>query len=138
MSKIESTFWIEHQIKKTKQRELILELLIDLDRPATIEAIYEAFSKDPSKPNLSTVYRALELFHKKNIVLKSVSAQTQTALYELNRNEHKHYMVCVKCQNVFPIENCPCELIENFVSNHSDFKMIEHKLEILGYCASCK
>ena len=138
MSKIKNTFWTDHQIKKTKQREVLLALLQNLEKPATTEELYQSACKEATSLNLSTVYRTLELFYKKNIVIKTVSSETQKAMYELNRYEHRHYMVCVKCQNIFPLENCPCDLIEQFVLENSNFKMLDHKLEILGYCPACK
>lgn len=131
-------FWTTHAIKHTKQRELLLTLLQDLDKPSSAEAIYlKALTVQPTI-NLSTIYRILELFHSKGIIIKTIPSETQIAVYELNEHPHRHYMVCVECQNIFPLDDCPCNLIEQFVSSHTNFKILDHKLEILGYCSHCK
>lgn len=138
MTELSKKFWTAHAIKHTKQRELVLDILENLSKPASAEDIYLKASKTQTKLNLSTVYRILELFYSKNIVMKNTLSGTQTAIYELNRHTHKHYMVCVKCQNIFPLEDSPCELVEKYISERTGFQVIEHKLEILGYCPHCK
>lgn len=138
MHKPYKTFLADHGIKSTAQRNLVLDLLHQINHPTSVEELHtQAKSLNPSV-NLSTIYRILELFHSKGIVIKNILSESKKALYELNTDTHKHYMVCIKCKNIFPLENCPCFLIEKAISEHSDFQILEHKLEILGYCSSCK
>ena len=131
-------FFETHGLKSTKQRNLVLDLLQTLKSPSSAEDIYlKAIESQPTL-NLSTIYRILELFYAKNIVIKNIISESKKALYELNTNTHKHYMVCLKCKEIFPLENCPCSLIERAVSENSDFEVLDHKIEIVGYCSKCK
>ncbi len=138
MDKPYKEFLTAHGIKSTTQRNIVLDLLHEMDGPASAEDLYlKAVSLYPSV-NLSTIYRMLELFHSKNIVVKNMLSESKKTIYELNTDTHKHYMVCMKCKRIFPLEHCPCFLIEKAVSEYSDFEIRDHKLEIMGYCASCK
>lgn len=132
------TFFEEHGLKSTTQRKLVLDCLHELSGPCCAEEIYFKVSALQPTINLSTIYRILELFYDKGIVIKNNLSDTKKALYELNTHTHKHYMVCLKCKQVFPLENCPCSLIEKAVSENSNFEILDHKIEIIGYCSKCK
>ncbi len=85
---------------------------------------------------LSTVYRALELFVDKGMVIKTSVLNNEMAVYELNRSNHKHYAVCMTCHKMIPMEKCP---IETFIPNldEKDFQVVGHNLEVFGYCKDC-
>jgi len=138
MNDADKSFFAKNGMKLTKQRMLVLTILRELNTPASAEDIYLLAIKLQPTLNLSTIYRILELFCSKNIAIKNVLLETQKAVYEINTHTHKHYMTCVKCQAMIPLENCPCSLIEKAVAQNSDFEILDHRLEILGYCSHCK
>lgn len=125
-------------IKKTKQRENVLAILKESARPVTAADIYQTILQGgDSSVWMSTVYRTLELFVLKGMVIKTNLTNSETAVYELNRSEHKHYAVCVNCHKIITIRNCPIrhdipELEE------SDFYVTGHHLEIFGLCRECR
>ncbi|MEA5059272.1 MAG: Fur family transcriptional regulator [Candidatus Pelethousia sp.] len=123
-------------LKRTKPRECILSVLEKADKPLSAMEICSAIEKSGESAWLSTVYRVLELFVKKGMVAKIAILNGETALYELNRFEHKHYAVCLMCHKIIPMDNCP---MEKFIPNiqDSDFRVMGHNLEIYGYCKDC-
>jgi Fur family ferric uptake transcriptional regulator len=138
MDESHKDFFTSHNIKSTKQRNLVLDLLKQLTTPCSAEELYLQAVKLQPSVNLSTVYRILELFESKDIVIKNMLSESKKAVYELNSHTHKHYMVCMKCKRILPLENCPCTLIEKAVAENSDFEIVNHKLEIMGYCPECR
>lgn len=86
---------------------------------------------------LSTVYRILETFLKNDIIIKTTIMNSDMAVYELNRYQHKHYAVCVNCRKVITMDNCP---MESFIPKleDNDFFVMGHNLEIFGLCKNCK
>jgi len=123
-------------LKRTKQRELVYAVLDGVDSPISAEQIYKALLSDAI--NLSTVYRILENFVDKNIVIKTTLGKSVTAIYELNRQEHKHHLICVKCHAIVAISGCPLEQYVAELSETSHYQILEHKLEILGICPKCQ
>jgi Fur family ferric uptake transcriptional regulator len=85
----------------------------------------------------STVYRVLELFVKKGVVLKTNVMNSDMAVYELNRSGHKHYAVCMSCHKIITMKNCP---METFIPKleDDDFCVMGHNLEVFGLCKGCK
>ena len=126
--------WKEHDIKKTKQRAMLLDILEEMELPLPAAQIHNLYlQKDPGAW-ISTTYRTLELFIEKGIVNKVMFLDN--VQYELNRNEHKHYAFCKCCKKVMNLDNCP---IENFPVNTQEggFYVTGHRLEIYGYCEEC-
>jgi len=138
MDKIHQALFASHDIKSTKQRNLVLDLLQEAKSPVCAEDLYLKAAVLQPTVNLSTIYRTLELFCSKDIAVKNILSESKKAVYELNTHTHKHYMVCMKCKRMIPLTNCPCSLIEKAVSENSDFEIIDHKLEIRGYCPECQ
>lgn len=124
-------------IKKTKQRECVLSLLEHAALPLSAMDIYKRLENEGSDVWLSTIYRILELFVKENIVTKTTIMDNDMALYELNRNQHKHYAVCMNCHKVVELVNCPLETFHPKLAD-KDFHVLGHKLEIYGYCKECE
>lgn len=115
-------------IKLTKQRKLVFE---------TIEKLEEAKIKDILKicgkeMNNSTIYRIIDLFLKKEIITKNLD-NSNSLIYSINKNEHKHYIYCIKCHNKQLIDICPIDSIKS-----AGYKLISHQIKIEGICNECQ
>lgn len=128
-------------IKNTRQRQLVFEYLISCTQPVTADAIYmdlfRTLGEDESL-NLSTVYRILDIFLREKLIIKSNLAGDNKATYEINRKEHKHHLVCIKCNLVTPIKGCPLKGYDQALSQSTQYEILEHKLEVFGVCPKCQ
>lgn len=123
-------------LKKTKQRECVLAVLEHARKPLSAMEIYSEIKRDGTSVWLSTVYRILELLVKRGMAVKIAVMNSETALYELNRFQHKHYAVCMNCHKIIQMDNCPMEkFLPKFQDD--DFQVIGHNLEIYGFCKDC-
>ncbi|WP_052315235.1 Fur family transcriptional regulator [Desulfosporosinus youngiae] len=125
-------------IKNTKHRTAILEILEESDSPKTAEQIFMSLKDKTSSIDMSTVYRTLDTFASKNLVIKSNRVDDGKALYEFNHHEHKHHLLCVGCHKLILIEDCPIGELQQMLKRKIDFDITGHKLEIYGYCHDCK
>ena len=123
-------------LKRTQPRECVLSVLEKAEKPLSAVEICTEVEKNGKSAWLSTIYRTLELFEKRGLVVKMAILGGETALYELNRFEHKHYAVCLSCHKIIAMSNCP---MERFLPNINDegFRVLGHNLEIYGYCNEC-
>lgn len=124
-------------IKRTRQRESVLSILENSEKPLSAADIYSEMEKNGETAWMSTVYRVLELFVKHDMVIKTNVMNHEMAVYELNRFEHKHYAVCINCHKMISMDNCP---MDKFIPELEDdgFRVMGHNLEIFGYCKDCK
>ncbi|HBC93945.1 MAG TPA: transcriptional repressor [Pelotomaculum sp.] len=123
-------------IKKTRQRESVLLVLEHAEKPLSATDICSEIEKNGESAWLSTVYRILELFVKKGVVVKISVLNSDTAVYELNRFQHKHYAVCLSCRKIVAMDNCPMERFIPKIQD-ADFHVLGHNLELYGYCGNC-
>jgi Fur family transcriptional regulator, ferric uptake regulator len=125
-------------IKNTRQRTLLFDILKEVNTPLSVEEIYAKVSCIDSSFNMSTVYRILEVFVSKGMVIKSNKVENKAAVFELSRDKHTHQLICLKCSKVFPIAVCPLKKFEESMKRTTDFEITGHKLEVFGYCSECK
>lgn len=124
-------------VKKTQARLAVLQALAAADRPLTAVELTGCTSETSGKPVwLSTVYRVLDTFEQCGMVQKTPVMESGMAIYEL-AGGHRHYAVCLACNRVIVLENCP---MENFLPRLSeqDFQVVGHRLQMYGYCADCR
>ena len=127
----------DHDCKKTKAKLAIVKILKESNKPISVKDIYERINEKETHVNLSTVYRALEVMDKKNVVVK-IKIEDDLARYCLKNDAHKHYLICNECKLVIPIKNCPVKSAEMKMASDNDFKITAHRLEFYGVCSKCK
>ena len=113
-------------LKVTKQRVSVLESIIKLEESATIHNIENNVDMDKS-----TVYRIINILIDNDIIKKDINYNSID--YFRLKNNHKHYIKCVKCKKIKNLDSCPFDDI-----NIGDFEIINHSLEIEGICKECK
>lgn len=125
-------------LKKTKARMSVLKILSHTAYPLTAEEVYQNCLKENPTINLSTVYRILDTFLKKGLILKPVLKDDVTACYIINSHHHKHYLICQECKSMVNIDFCPFDEYEKYIEAETDFTILNHKFEIIGICPDCK
>jgi len=131
-------FFKMHGIKNTKQRNIIFEILKQENKPLTAEQIFLNCKKLDKTISFSTIYRVLNTFISKEIVVKLTIVEDNISMFELNSTDHEHYLVCIKCNKAIDIGHCPLGAYEKSLEQTTDFEITGHKLEIYGYCSECK
>ena len=128
---------IKNNIKTSKQRELIFDILENSDEPLTVEEIFFQLAEKENSMNLSTIYRILNVFISKGLVVKS-NIYNNKAVFELRGNKHTHHLTCVCCGKILVMDNCPLNGYEKSLEEMTSFDITSHKLELFGVCPECK
>lgn len=121
-------------LKNTKNRTLILNILKDSSSPLCAEDIYNNINK---KINIATIYRNLNTLTDKRILVKTIFEDGKM-YYKISNDSHIHSLVCTICHSITPIENCPIDLIANTIKSNTGFIITSHSLEIRGICPKCQ
>ena len=124
------------ELKNTKGRNLIIEVLKNAKAPLSAEEIYSSLINKGI--NLSTVYRTLNTFYDNGIVLKEVN-QKKENVFSLIKDEHDdhHVLVCTKCHKVVQLKGCPYHEVNEKIEEETGFKIQDHNIEIYGVCPDC-
>jgi Fur family ferric uptake transcriptional regulator len=128
----------EKGLKKTKQRNEIVEMIAHAKQPLSAEEIYHKLIKLKIVINLSTVYRTIETLVSKGVLAKVNLDNEAKNRYELvDGDDHHHHLICLSCNKIVSIELCPLDAFESQVAKTYDFVVKKHKLELYGYCNKC-
>lgn len=124
------------EIKITKARIEILNILMKSEKSLSAENIYQIVRADNMNINLSTIYRTLELFEEKKITQR-ISLMDGVFSYKLRTKTHRHFLECDICHKEIEIP-CPMTQIEELVQNETGFTLTKHDLVLRGVCKECK
>lgn len=126
-------------LKWTKQRKCVYKVLWEAAEPLSAVQIYNLSVRkaDGEEYALSTIYRIMAAFEEKGLVEKTTWMGDGTVVYALNRGEHTHYAICLECHRRIPLQSCPCIHIHP-EREVEDFVVTGHKLELYGYCSTCR
>ena len=141
MSNKSKNILLEHNISITNPRILVLEQLLKIKKPISIDSLLNSLNDQVAT---STLYRVLNDLQKINIVTQFLSPES-TTMVELSLNEsgHHHHLFCKGCGDVTDIELSLG--FEQKLSN--EVKMLEktlgfliddHGLELIGECNACR
>jgi Fur family ferric uptake transcriptional regulator len=123
-------------LKKTRQRERVMEALRAADNPLSALEIALVIERAGETAWLSTVYRALESFVSHGVAVRIAVTGSDVSLYELRHPHHRHYAVCVDCRRIIAMSQCPVEDAMP-APPEEGFTIIGHNLEVLGRCKDC-
>ncbi len=127
----------KNNIKATKQREVVLDILMNASVPLTADEIYVKQMEGESNISLSTIYRILDVFVSKCLVQKS-NISDNKAIFEVIGMGHKHHLICLACGKIIALDHCPMGEYEKSLEKETQFEITSHKLAFFGYCPMCK
>ncbi len=120
--------------KLTVQRRDILKVLVRAKTHLSARQIFDRLRKTHPQISFDTVYRNLAVMKQLHLV-NQLDFQDGRNRYELNRRQdHHHHMICLKCGGAWNIPGCPLDHLDV----HNNFKVINHRFEIFGYCQACQ
>ena len=124
----------EHDLKKTKNRELILQYLERHDRYVSALEVRDYLAKDNPGVSYDTVYRNLATFEDLNIVEATELGGEQHFRMHCDPNTHHHHFICTICGRTETIDYCPMEAFTIHLPGHT---IDSHKFELYVKCPKC-
>lgn len=123
--------------RNTRQKQLILSILKEIDRPMSINEIYLQVTKAMPKIAKSTIYRNIDALLSQNLIDK-YHFKDNEVFYRIkaDSNEHKHFILCDDCKEIFDLPSCPIHEIEHAIEEEG-FIIKDHLIQITGTCKKC-
>jgi Fur family ferric uptake transcriptional regulator len=129
---------IKKNLKKTFPRLKVLEILDRADGFLSADDIHSSFKDEAHSLPLSTIYRVLDSFLKEDIVHELNLDHRNIKLYEIAHKHHAHHLICVECDKVIHLKECPVHSFEEDLKETYGFKMNHHSLDFYGVCDQCQ
>ncbi len=125
----------QHNLKHTKQRELVLGAFLEARRHVSSEDLYQVVREKYPNVGYTTVYRTMKLLVEAGLATERHFDDGITR-YEIEQEHHDH-LVCVKCGKIQEFE---CDMIEETqrqIAERYAFRILRHRHELYGHCAEC-
>ena len=125
-------------LRQTDQRKLIVETFFNSANHVSIEELLaEVRAKDP-RVGYATVYRTLKLLTECNVAFERKFGDGLTRYELADEESHHDHLICVECQSIIEFEEPRIEEIQEEVAEKHGFRLLSHKHEMYGVCASCQ
>jgi Fe2+ or Zn2+ uptake regulation protein len=123
--------------RMTAQRRAVLQAMSDLGCARAAEEIHARARRFHSRLGLVTVYRTLAALTRDGLA-QGIHLGDGRARYELTeQGRHHHHLVCLSCGNVERLDGCLVQPVQGAARRHG-FTVTGHRLELFGYCATCR
>jgi Fur family ferric uptake transcriptional regulator len=124
-------------VRKTKQREVILDELAKLRTHPSADELYGLVKKRLPRISLGTVYRNLDVLSREGIIQRIETAGSQRR-FDADTGDHEHIR-CIRCGRINDLEVGPDRSkCDARVAKGTGYRVLGRRIEYLGVCPACR
>jgi Fur family ferric uptake transcriptional regulator len=131
-----SDYLEEHNLKRTRQREAILAVFLEVEGHITSEDLYQRVRELHPGIGYTTVYRTMKLLCDAGLASERHFDDGVTR-YEIEHEHHDH-LVCTRCGKIVEFECQMIESAQNDIVKRYGFRLLRHRHELYGHCPDCQ
>ena len=138
----EKEIFLEHiqkaGLRRTGQRDLILEIFLRTEEHLTSEDLYFLVHREDPSVGHTTVYRTLKLLTEAGLA-REVRFGDNKTYYEHHYNHaHHDHMICTECGKVIEFFSQDIENLQDQMADKFGFRPTHHSLRLWGICSECQ
>ena len=119
--------------RKTKQREAIIRVFEESDRPLTVEEVQKRAATSTPTIGIATVYRAVKEMLSEGSI-HQVTFNGDFVFYERADLPHHHHFFCRECNLLFDLQGCASGVASLAPAS---FHVTSHDITLYGVCPDC-
>jgi len=124
-------------LKATKQREEVLNTLLNSSGHQSLSQIYAQVAKANPKIGYTTVYRTLKLLARLGLATQRKFADGETRYEPAAEGRHHDHLICLDCGKIMEFEDPTLEALQKRIAQRHRFKISHHRMELYGRCNRC-
>ena len=125
-------------LKRTAQRDLILDVFLKTEDHMSAEALYELVKAEDPSIGFTTVYRTLKLLQECGLA-RGVQFHDGRMLYEHEyKHQHHDHLICTSCGALIEFYSEVIENMQDEIVRLHEFRPASHSLRIFGTCKACQ
>lgn len=128
----------EKGLKSTSQREDIVNIFFKTNTHISLDELLRKVRRKNSRIGYATVYRTMRLLAECGLALERQFGDNQTRYEHLPDDSHHDHLICVKCGKIAEFANQKIEELQKDIAQKNGFRVINHKMELYGFCARCQ
>jgi Fur family ferric uptake transcriptional regulator len=123
-------------LKRTRQRDAILNAFLVADGHITSERLHERVRKEHPEIGAATVYRTLRLFCDAEIA-NAIHFRDDVTVYE-RRHAHHDHLICLGCGEILEFRSEEIEKEQATIAEQHGYRLTRHRHHLFGWCRACQ
>jgi Fur family ferric uptake transcriptional regulator len=132
------TYLRQNGLKRTHQKDLILETFLATEGHLSVEDLYAQVRKRDRKVGIVTVFRTLKTLTACGIAREISLGDGLTRFEHSYHHPHHHHIICTECRKAIEFASPELERIQDAIVHRYNFQPLRHRLQIYGVCADCR
>ena len=138
----EKEIFLEHiqkaGLRRTTQRDVILEIFLRTEEHLTSEDLYWLVQKEDPTVGHTTVYRTLKLLTEAGLAREVRFGDNKTYYEHHYNHQHHDHMICTECGKVIEFFSEDIENLQDEMADKFGFRPTHHSLRMWGVCSDCQ
>jgi Fur family ferric uptake transcriptional regulator len=131
-------FLRQNGLKKTYQKDLILETFLNAEGHLSVDDVYALVKKRDRRVGIVTVFRTMKSLTACGIAKEIVLGDGLTRFEHSYHHPAHHHIVCVQCHKAIEYV-CPAlDKIQDEVIQGYRFQPLHHRFQTFGICEDCR
>ena len=126
----------EHNLKRTRQREVILDVFLESSGHISSDELHETVRGRFPGIGSTTVYRTMKILCDAGLAVER-NFEGGVTRYEIPHEHHDH-LVCVRCGRIIEFECQMIEATQEKIATTYQFRLLRHRHELYGHCSDCQ
>ena len=122
-------------MRMTRQRQAILEVLRATKSHPSADWVFQRVRRHLPKVSLATVYRNLHQLAATGVI-QELPVGGNICRFDADTSLHYH-LRCLHCGRIDDLDLPPQNHLEEAARKVTDFQVLTHHVEFLGYCLKC-
>jgi len=131
------SFLRQNGLKKTYQKDLILETFLNTEGHLSVEDIYALVKKRDKKVGVVTVFRTLKSLTACGIAREISLGDGLTRFEHCYHHPYHHHIICTECHKAIEFFCPELEHIQDEIIQKYHFKPVHHRFQTYGICEDC-
>jgi Fur family ferric uptake transcriptional regulator len=128
----------QNGLKKTYQKDLILETFLNTEGHHSVEDIYALVKKKDKKVGVVTVFRTLKSLTACGIAREITLGDGLTRFEHSYHHPPHHHIVCTECHRAIEFMCPELERIQDEIIQRYHFQPVHHRFQTYGICEDCR
>jgi Fur family ferric uptake transcriptional regulator len=128
----------QNGLKKTYQKDLILETFLNTEGHLSVEDIYALVKKKDRKVGVVTVFRTLKSLTACGIAREITLGDGLTRFEHSYHHPYHHHIICTECHQAIEFVCPELERIQDQIIQRYHFTPIHHRFQTYGICEDCR
>lgn len=125
-------------LKRTAQRELILDVFLRSEEHLSSEDLYRLVQREDPNVGQTTVYRTLKLLTDAGLAREVRLGDGRMRYEPTNKFPHHDHMICTQCGHTVEFYSAELLAIQKQIAEEHGYKPTQHNLRIFGICSQCQ